>query len=253
MALRRLHAYSRALWPACSRIKFCPHMQFQAGLQAAEAMQALHELAILHCDVSPTNIMRSASGVYKLTDFGISRTLHVTNSKGAFGNPWYLAPEQGGAGATEAGHPYATDRSDVWALAATLLEAWSGTLPYGRLSASQIYVRNCAKAAPPLDCPARPLPPPLLARCFDFDPTTRPSAAELRRLLHCAQVLPSAVFTGIVGHPRVAANALVSALCLATMRVAMCGHFLLRSPRMDHRPLSLSRFHRHMRVPGPAG
>jgi eukaryotic-like serine/threonine-protein kinase len=194
---RGIFALLAISWHAAALTAMLCHLQFQAGLQAAEALEALHELAILHCDVSPTNVMRSASGVYKLADFGIARTcsatLRVTNTTNLYGNLAYMAPEQGISADADGARVHIADRSDVWALAATLLEAWSGARPYGSLTPQQIFVKHCSRAPPPLDVSARPLPPPLqrvLARCLDFDVAARPSAAELRRLRRLAQVLP---------------------------------------------------------------
>ncbi len=44
------------------------------GRQLAQALQAIHERALLHRDVKPGNVMITPQGIAKLTDFGIAST-----------------------------------------------------------------------------------------------------------------------------------------------------------------------------------
>jgi eukaryotic-like serine/threonine-protein kinase len=152
--------------------------------QVADALRRLHALTIIHRDVSVCNIMRSRSGIMKIADFGISRmcdnTLHITNGTSIQGNVPYMAPEQSDPTA------HTTDRSDIWAFAATMLEAWTGQMPYGKLNQWQVMRQHIAGLAPALDVSARPLPPALrnvLAQCFRVAQAERPSAAALYRQL----------------------------------------------------------------------
>ena len=166
-----------------------PHhmLQFDVACQAADALAHVHALAILHRDISPGNVLRSQLGVAKLADFGLARTcedtLHVTVATAMQGNVAYMAPEQSDVGRV-------TDRADVWALAATLLEAWSGEPPYGQLKMRQILRLHVVGTPPSLDIVARPLPDglrELLAQCLRVDAHARPSAAALYRGLLLAR------------------------------------------------------------------
>ena len=49
------------------------HVQMDVACQLAEALWKLHNLTIIHRDLTVFNIVRSHSGVTKLADFGISR------------------------------------------------------------------------------------------------------------------------------------------------------------------------------------
>ena len=150
------------------------------AIQVAEALSRLHRLNVIHRDVSGGNIMRSRAGVMKLADFGISRmcdhTLRITNGTTMQGNIPYMSPEQGDPDATT------TDRSDVWSFAATMLEAWTGEIPYEGLNQYQIMRQHMQGVAPVVECAARPWPPELLElmqQCFAMRPVLRPSAAQL--------------------------------------------------------------------------
>ena len=71
--------------------------------QAADALQAAHDLGILHRDFKPDNLMltKRADGTFvvKLVDFGIARmmekgTQQVTRTGFAVGTPEFMSPEQ---------------------------------------------------------------------------------------------------------------------------------------------------------------
>ncbi len=71
--------------------------------QAADALQAAHDMNMLHRDIKPDNIMlgKRADGTYmvKLVDFGIARTMDTSNERltrtgFAVGTPQYMSPEQ---------------------------------------------------------------------------------------------------------------------------------------------------------------
>jgi eukaryotic-like serine/threonine-protein kinase len=95
-----------------------------AGLHAAHELRGWDgELRnIVHCDVSPHNILVGLDGMAKLVDFGVANaTAHsVIDSedkiKGKFG---YMSPEQASAGQVDR-------RSDVFALGIVLFELTTG-------------------------------------------------------------------------------------------------------------------------------
>jgi serine/threonine-protein kinase len=96
--------------------------------QSADALQAAHDMGILHRDLKPDNIMlgRRADGTYmvKLVDFGIARTMDrgeqkLTRTGFAVGTPEYMSPEQLSGDSLDA-------RSDQYSLALVAFVALTG-------------------------------------------------------------------------------------------------------------------------------
>jgi len=81
--------------------------------------------AIIHRDIKPANIKRTPDGRYVLVDFGIAKqssaTQHATALSARALTPGYAPPEQYGGGTDE--------RSDIYALGATLYALLSGKTP----------------------------------------------------------------------------------------------------------------------------
>jgi eukaryotic-like serine/threonine-protein kinase len=62
-------------------------------IQVAEALDALHSLGYVHCDLKPNNILVDANGVAKVIDFGQACPVG-TAKKRIQGTPDFIAPEQ---------------------------------------------------------------------------------------------------------------------------------------------------------------
>ncbi len=95
----------------------------------AEAMDYAHQRHIVHRDLKPPNILLTADGVPKITDFGLAKNLgeesSQTQSGSIMGTPSYMAPEQA-QGRTHDIGPLA----DVYALGAILYETLTGRPPF---------------------------------------------------------------------------------------------------------------------------
>ncbi|WP_176581961.1 serine/threonine-protein kinase [Nocardia inohanensis] len=98
------------------------------ALSCAAGLNAAHRNGILHRDVKPSNLMFSANGTLKLTDFGIAKIVGgedtlVTRAGEIIGTPSYIAPEQ-------VRGQQLSPATDVYALATMLYQLLSGALPF---------------------------------------------------------------------------------------------------------------------------
>jgi serine/threonine protein kinase len=86
------------------------------------ALEYAHEQGIIHRDVKPANILLSADGRAKLTDFDLARAAESSHGTrtGALGTVFYAAPEVHNSGVV------LDERSDIYSLAMTAIFALRG-------------------------------------------------------------------------------------------------------------------------------
>jgi serine/threonine-protein kinase len=181
------------------------------------ALQHAHERGVVHRDVKPANIMVSADGRARLTDFGVARLVDeagITVAGGVVGTFAYMAPEQ--ALGEPAGAP-----ADVYAAALVLYEGLTGTNPIASEVPAETARRAAAGEVPPLHR-ARPDLPLALCRHVDAaltrDPAVRPSAQGLAERLGAARGHIGVRGRGLRALPALAAAA--GGAALATVALA---------------------------------
>ena len=116
--------------------------------QIADALDRAQQLGIVHRDVKPANVVVSATGHVKLTDFGVAYvpSSTMTQTGTMIGSPRYMSPEQ------VLGLPI-DPRSDIFSLGVMLYEMLSGQAPFVRAGDSTIFPlinRIAAEAHPPV-------------------------------------------------------------------------------------------------------
>ncbi len=98
--------------------------------------------AVIHADISPSNILLTTSGEVRVADFGIARREGL-GAAGVVEGKWaYMAPEQARGEAL-------TPRSDVFALGVVLYELICGQHPLGRQVTADERELSTLKVIPP--------------------------------------------------------------------------------------------------------
>ena len=156
------------------------------GHALSEALQHAHARGVIHRDVKPANIMvlaepAAGAGFAKLTDLGVAHVASaddLTATGDVVGTLAYMAPEQ-------AEGKRATAAWDVYSLALTLYEAWTGSNPV-RARGAAATARRLGMALPPLRSLRADMPGELaevVDAALDPDPQYRPDPAELAEVL----------------------------------------------------------------------
>jgi eukaryotic-like serine/threonine-protein kinase len=156
------------------------------GIALCDALDHAHRREVIHRDVKPQNVLvlaepAAGAGFAKLADFGVARLTEgdpLTRTGDVVGTLAYMAPEQAD------GHGVGTT-ADVYSLALSLYEAWTGRNPVrGRGPAST--ARRLGKPLPPLERARRDLPVELcreIDAAVDPRPEVRPELDELSEVL----------------------------------------------------------------------
>ena len=93
---------------------------------ALDGLEALHVQSIVHCDVSPSNLMLTEDGIVKLLDYGVARRMDDRMGR-IGGSPPYMAPEL----LLERWNGVVEPMADLYSLAATIYHCIAGMPPYG--------------------------------------------------------------------------------------------------------------------------
>ena len=160
------------------------------GLALCDALAHAHERGVIHRDVKPQNVMvlaepAAGEGFAKLADFGVAHLASAdgfTRTGDVVGTLAYMAPEQ-------AEGIRVTPAADVYSLALTLYEAWTGVNPV-RGDGPAITARRLGRRLPRLSDHRPDLPFELcdaVDACLDPNPAARPEIGELRRALAHAE------------------------------------------------------------------
>ena len=144
----------------------------EAAAQVADALAYAHGHKVVHRDIKPSNIIYDrASGLAKITDFGVARMLDSdrTRTGTILGSPSYMSPEQVAGNKVDG-------RSDLFSLGTTLYQLLSGSLPFRGDSVANVMYQIANAKTPPLRKARQGLPAPvtrLVMRALQKDPGKR--------------------------------------------------------------------------------
>ncbi|TFE47457.1 serine/threonine protein kinase [Streptomyces sp. ICN441] len=154
----------------------------QVTADVLAALEASHEMGLVHRDIKPGNVMMTKRGVVKVMDFGIARAMQsgvtsMTQTGMVVGTPQYLSPEQALGRAVDA-------RSDLYSVGVMLFQLLTGRLPFDADSPLAIvyaHVQEEPAAPSSINRSVTPAMDALVARALRKNPNERfPSAAAMR-------------------------------------------------------------------------
>ncbi|SFF40464.1 serine/threonine-protein kinase [Streptomyces mirabilis] len=163
------------------------------GLEVLGALEAAHAAGILHRDVKPDNVLLGPHGRVVLTDFGIAQIEGETNltaTGGFVGSPEYIAPER-----VLGQRP--GPASDLWSLGVVLYAATEGVSPFRR-SNTPATLQSVLNSTPAPPAAARGPLAEAINGLLDKDPSRRPGADRVRRMLEEAAEPPAPEPTQVV-------------------------------------------------------
>ncbi len=161
--------------------------------RVADALGAVHDKGIVHCDLKPENLFlvgngRDPAAAVKVLDFGVAQLLTAdvivrSTMRGVLlGTPEYMSPEQC-AGAEAVDH-----RADIYALGCILFEMLTADPPFVTSSVGELVVSHRFRQPPSATASCSDLPEwlgHLLVRMLAKEPDRRPrSMQEVSRALY---------------------------------------------------------------------
>jgi serine/threonine-protein kinase len=141
--------------------------------QAARALHIAHSAGIIHRDIKPGNLMVTADGTVKITDFGIARSgdSSMTQTGMVMGTAQYVAPEQ-------ATGKRVTPAADLYSLGVVAYESLAGGPPFVADTPVALALKHVREEAPPLPTSIPHAVRGLVGALMAKHPDDRPRSAQ---------------------------------------------------------------------------
>ncbi|WP_051271950.1 serine/threonine-protein kinase [Shimazuella kribbensis] len=149
--------------------------------QICDGLAHAHDNGVIHRDIKPHNILCTASGVYKIVDFGISKFVdgtQMTVTGMVMGSVHYFSPEQASAQKVQ-------PSSDIYSLGIVMYEMVSGKVPFDEESFVAIAIKHMNAPVPKLNNHHSKISSALqrvIFKALEKDPTQRFQTAREMKL-----------------------------------------------------------------------
>ena len=151
-------------------------MDALAGLHAAHTLQdeSGTDLHLVHCDVSPENMLVGVNGICRLTDFGMARKASRLLGDTTRGKAAYVAPERITGKAFD-------HRTDIYSMGVVLWDALTGKRLFAGETTEETIAQVCRKPIDPPSAQGAQSSPALdgiVMRALSRNPNDRFDSAE---------------------------------------------------------------------------